>query len=380
MGVKVKERFPGEWWIYIHHNGRRKAKKIGKDKRLALEVAQKIGAKLTLGDMKLLQEDEVNTFGHYADGWINLSVPATCKPSTERDYKIILDKHVLPVFKNIAVNEINRPMIKNFLLSKVNEGFATSTISHMKIVLSGVLSHAVDDEVIPANPAHRLGKLIKSKSPQLDVEPLTRKELSILLKTFKKRFPHYYPLVLTLARTGMRLGEALALQWGDVDFNGRFIAIQRNMVRGEIGTPKSGKSRRVDMSRQLTETLFNMKQSRKVERLENREDWIFTSSVGTPMDGDCFRSRVFSLALTKAKLRKIRIHDLRHSYASALIQAGESLAYVRNQLGHHSIKVTVDIYGHLAPEGNKEAVDRLDDATFRNPDATKKKRAQAINA
>jgi len=67
---------------------------------------------------------------------------------------------------------------------------------------------------------------------------------------------------------------------------------------------------------------------------------------------------------------------LRHTYASLLIQAGESLAYVRDQLGHHSIQVTVDIYGHLAPEGNKEAVDRLDDAdaTIRNLSATSKEK------
>jgi integrase len=76
--------------------------------------------------------------------------------------------------------------------------------------------------------------------------------------------------------------------------------------------------------------------------------------------------------LEKAGLRRIHIHNLRHGYASMLIQAGESLAYIRDQLGHHSIKVTVDIYGHLAPEGNKEAVDRLDDdAIIRNPTATK---------
>lgn len=70
----------------------------------------------------------------------------------------------------------------------------------------------------------------------------------------------------------------------------------------------------------------------------------------------------YIVAAKTAGLRRIRIHDLRHTYASLLIHAGESLAYVRDQLGHHSISVTVDIYGHLAPEGNKEAVDRLDDS------------------
>jgi integrase len=82
-------------------------------------------------------------------------------------------------------------------------------------------------------------------------------------------------------------------------------------------------------------------------------------------------------ALHQAELRQIRIHDLRHTFASLLIQQGESLVYVKEQLGHHSIKITVDTYGHLVPGGNRQAVDKLDDpqthvleATIRNPRAT----------
>ena len=73
------------------------------------------------------------------------------------------------------------------------------------------------------------------------------------------------------------------------------------------------------------------------------------------------RKRVFNKALEKAGMRLIRIHDLRHTFASLLIQNGESLAYVKDQLGHHSIQITVDIYGHLVPGANRQAVDRLDD-------------------
>ena len=79
------------------------------------------------------------------------------------------------------------------------------------------------------------------------------------------------------------------------------------------------------------------------------------------IDPENFRSRVWSKLLAKAGLRRIRIHDLRHTFASLLIQQGESLAYVKEQMGHHSIRVTVDVYGHLVPGGNKAAVDRLDD-------------------
>ena len=109
-----------------------------------------------------------------------------------------------------------------------------------------------------------------------------------------------------------------------------------------------------------------MQLQRKAETLRKGwgkvPEWVFIFEAGKPLILSHWRKGVFDRDLEKAKLRKVRIHDLRHSYASMLIQAGESLAYIRDQLGHHSIKVTVDIYGHLAPEGNKEAVDRLDDA------------------
>ncbi len=93
---------------------------------------------------------------------------------------------------------------------------------------------------------------------------------------------------------------------------------------------------------------------------ENMPEWVFFSEERKPLYRNYCR-RIFIKALDKAELRHIRIHDLRHTYASLLLQAGESMVYVRDQLGHHSIKVTVDIYGHLVPGGNKEAVDRLDD-------------------
>ncbi|MBU1275407.1 MAG: tyrosine-type recombinase/integrase [Proteobacteria bacterium] len=79
------------------------------------------------------------------------------------------------------------------------------------------------------------------------------------------------------------------------------------------------------------------------------------------MERGAFYNRVWRKSLASAGLSRHRIHDLRHTYASLLIQQGESLAYVRDQLGHHSIKLTVDTYGHLAPGGNREAVNKLDD-------------------
>ncbi len=97
--------------------------------------------------------------------------------------------------------------------------------------------------------------------------------------------------------------------------------------------------------------------------------WVFCNNAGNPLLVSNFEKRVFHKLLKTSGIRRVRFHVLRHTFASRLLQNGESPVYVKDQMGHSSIQVTVDIYGHLIPGTNKEAVDRLD-ATGRNPDAT----------
>lgn len=168
-----------------------------------------------------------------------------------------------------------------------------------------------------------------------------------------------------LARTGMRIGEALALEWGDIDFSSGFIDVKRSIVRGKISTPKSGKSRRVDMSRQLTWTLRRHRQESKRKGFElgfgGAPQYVFTNEKGLMIDKDNWRRRIFNKALGKAELRTIRIHDLRHTYATLRISKGDNITDVSNQLGHHSIKLTMDVYYHWIPGKKKAEVDGLDD-------------------
>jgi integrase len=127
-------------------------------------------------------------------------------------------------------------------------------------------------------------------------------------------------------------------------------------------TPKNRKPRRVDMSRELRGALLDLRADRlrASGAAEIASELVFPSEAGTPIEMNNFTARVFKPALTVAGLRAIRFHDLRHTFGSLLIQAGASLAYVRDQMGHSSIQVTVDIYGHLIPGANVTFVGRLD--------------------
>jgi len=307
MGVKIKERPPesGIWWIFINHKGKRQAKKVGTDYDLAVETAKKVEAALVLGDLGFMKKEEkkpVPLFKEYAKGWIEITVPATCKPSTATDYRSILKNHILPVFGKKPVTEIDQQNVRQFLLKKIADGCAISTVTHFKNVLGGVFNEAVMEKTIPANPAHRIGKLGRKQKMAPTVDPLARDELNKFLSAIKKHFPAHHPFVLTLARTGMRLGEALGLQWGDIDFDGRFIWIRRSISRGQVETPKNHTDRRVDMSRQLADTLQSLRTQRKKEALRKWQGevpkWVFPNDAGTfPMNGDIWRREVFVKAL-----------------------------------------------------------------------------------
>lgn len=374
MGVTVRQKSKGKgkpWWVFINHNGNRTSKLVG-DKAAAQDVASKIRAKLQLGEFGFEKEKPDPIFKEYADSWIRTTVPATCKDSTVKDYQDLLWLHVLPVFANLELGGITRGKIKDFLLDKINCGYAKSTVSHMKDVVSGVLNKALDDEVIPVNPVYSLGRnVLKAKKQKKAIDPLSKEELKLLLDTVQVHFPEHYTLFLLLARTGMRIGEALALQWGDIDFVGRFISVERSLVRGRITTPKNGEDRPVDMSLQLAKRLkaheLESKKKGLALGLGDLPEYIFTNDNGNPIDKDNWRRRVFNNALKKAGLR-IRIHDLRHTYATLRISKGDNIQDVSNQLGHSSTTLTLDVYSHWMPGKKKDEVDALDD-DFMHPSA-----------
>jgi integrase len=171
------------------------------------------------------------------------------------------------------------------------------------------------------------------------------------------------------------------LKWGDIQFGAgeddanRYILVQRNYVNGRFTTPKSNKSRRVDLSRQLRNTLLELRDKRLLEaflkgKTSIADDLIFLSKTGTVLDASNLIHYYFLPCIEKAGLRHFRFHDLRHTFGSLLIQQGASLTYVKDQMGHSSIQVTVDTYGHLIPGADVAWIDKLDAPTSPQPSAT----------
>src|SRR5215831_12977970 len=364
MGVKVRQ-WKGAWWVFINHQGQRKAKRIGagaSGKKAAQQVAQQIQTRLALGQAAFDNSKAGVSIDEYAETFLS-RIEQTRKHTTHADYKKILDRDILPVFRGLDLRDITREKVKNLAMACLKKGQSPKTVQNIIRCLSSLFSHALEDNLIAINPALKPGKFLPKISKRRNINPLTREEVALLLATARDKLPRYYPLFLCAVRTGLRMGELLALQWPDIDWQGRFIEVQRNYTHWKVTTPKSGESRRVDMSRELTQTLKDLHLERQIEAGATGTEvpvWVFPSEIGGLLHPHNIRDRVFYGLLTKAKLRKVRFHDLRHTFASLLLQNGESPVYVKEQMGHSSIQVTVDLYGHLIPGGNKQAVDRLD--------------------
>jgi len=368
MGVKVRKR-GAKWYVVIDYHGRRKSKCVG-TREAAEKVKREIEARLAMGDFRIFEKDAGTKFADYAQRWLRSCVRPNLKPSTVESYEVILRVHLLPRFGEMPLNQISRAKVRELQAEMVRAGTWTrNTVKNVFAILRALFSQAIEEGAVTLNPATRLGKFNKADKEGRKTEFLTEAEADSFLSAVRALRPERHPFFLCALRTGLRLGELLALEWDDVQFgqdeqdSNRFIMVRHNIVRGIPGEPKSRKPRRVDLNRELRQVLLEFRDARMLEAFAHGESeatgLVFPSQTGAPLDSRNVYHRDFLPCLQAAGLRRVTFHALRHSFASHLIQRGASLAYVREQLGHSSIAVTVNFYGHLEPGRNIEWVDAL---------------------
>ncbi len=366
MGVTlVKKMATGDFYVRIHSGGQRTSRKIGNvDSRTARKVAAEWRKKLAMGliDFTNGRQTGIPLFGQYTTEYINDYAKKTLKYNTWTSYQKLIKLHMLPVWKNRRLDSFTKIDVRKLLLEKQNDGLV---INNLRICISAIFQHAVESEILQTNPARALGRAFRNGVSKTHVQFLSKDQVSAFLEVVQKGAPEFYDFCLCAFRTGMRLGELLGLAWDCVDFNAKQIVVRRNFSHKHWDTPKSHKVRHVDMSNQLSAVLRERFQKRNKDlqcrSFETEKIYlVFPNQNGEPLNPDRFRVEIFQPLLTKAKLPKIRLHDMRHTYASLLLQAGAPIHYVKEQLGHSSIATTVDLYGHCQAGANRSVLDSLD--------------------
>jgi integrase len=171
-----------------------------------------------------------------------------------------------------------------------------------------------------------------------------------------------YAFFLIAVLTGLRISELIGLQWDDVDFVNHVLIVKRAITSRRLETPKSHYLRSVDIAEDLEPVLERLLAYRKEQWLKNGApvpEWISCNDEGNFINEFHFRDRKFYPLRRAAGVRAFRIHDLRHTYASLMLQNGEPSTHVKEQMGHHSIQLTVDTYGHRIPGSNRASANRL---------------------
>jgi integrase len=292
------------------------------------------------------------TFGEYAGAWLNARTDL--KPKTRHQFDSLLALYVLPTWRTVPLAKITFEGLSQWAARLTAAGLGSSGLRQAVFVTSAALDHAVRSGRIRANPAHGL-KL--PRPPRRDHVFLTHDQVHDLAATSGS----CRVLVLLLAYTGLRWGEATALRACDIDLTRHRIDVRRAHadVGGHIvlGTPKSHQNRTVPIPRFLANELADLTTGKTADQL------VFTTQGGHLLRLPNWRREVFLPARIRAGIStRFRVHDLRHTAASLMIQAGYPPKRLQEIMGHASITTTVDLYGHLYPGDMDRYADRLDSA------------------
>jgi integrase len=358
-GIFVSLNEFGSWELILRRGCDRKKKAIGKggdNLTKAIKAAELLAAKLELPLNREESPATKRTFSMVIDEWYSLNVQRW-QPGTQERYQCIIRNFLRPLH-NLPLDQVDRLKVKRLLvdLMKIR---AANTVEVVHAVISGIFSEAIDLGYTDKNPAYGLLKKIlppKNKRNLNEPDPFNQKDLGWLLEGAWDKLPEPFPLILeTMAMSGMRLGEALAMSCGNLDTLNRQYNVAEATRQGRFGPPKSGK-RLIDLDETLVGKLDTHIKKLKKAGLTTGvlPHYLFPGITQRMVQGALRR------ACMAARLRVRSPHDLRHTYATLLLMDHYSPAYVQKQLGHHSISMTVDIYGHWVPgEGKKDLVKTL---------------------
>jgi len=378
--VSVFQRKDGRWCAAYYDETKNKRCYLYGNSRE--QVEQKVNEKMVTEqpDSSLEEDitDEPKKDSLYLQTWIydyfmefkrnNLKV------TTFNSYLGLYRKHILnSEIGMMQITEIDTISLQKFYNQKASEGYSSKTIRHMSVIINETLDYAVRLRMIEFNPNKYT---ILPKKEKYEASILTKEEVNVLLEQAKKE--PLYPIVITCLFTGMRKGEIMALKWENVDFKNKVIHIKGSLCRVEkeadengvrrtvyeVMEPKTKKSiRSIPMLEQTYEALNIQKQRQEEDKklyaeIYRDQDFVFAKFDGSYISQRGFMNQYHAF-LKKYDVRDIRFHDLRHTFASLLIESGTSAKVVQELLGHTTITTTMDIYTHISEHVKVEALQKI---------------------
>jgi integrase len=384
-GSIFQRKSDGRWVARVTNEG-------GKQKAIYGDTADEVVDALARARGQQLDHlpftDERVTLRHWLQTWLENKRPPMIKPKSWVAYEGRLRLHVVPQLGHIRLRKLQPQDVRAFLAERLEAGLSTSMVRDLRAVLKTALNQAVKDGYIRRNAA-ALAEPFEVESKPMDV--YTPEEARRLLEA--ARGDRLEALWTTAVAIGLREGESKGLEWDDIDFVRGLLTVRHNLQRvhrvrrGDVvkegerktelltGRPKA-RQHKLDpplpLPRLVVESLQRHRALQEEERRLAGSAWkgdgrlVFTTRVGTPHE---HLDLEFHRLCDKAALRRIRLHDLRHSAASILIAQGVHPKAIQELLRHRSIQITMDRCGHLFDQVRRETADKMD-AVLRNVSET----------
>jgi integrase len=383
MGVMVRE-CKGAWWIFVNYHGRRKAKRVGTGKegrRAARAAAEKIQAKLALGDVSVLEPQTTTspTFGVVADEWLR-KYPAlhAIQPGTLDNYRSFTLKHLIPFFGAMPLTNITAQTIEDFIEAKrapggsvLRRGKALSdgSLRTGLLALRLILQRAVRTQLIAANP---MKEVEWRGAPHVEqVDPFTSLELRAIITAAHTIEPDFATMLQVWAQTGMRAGEVSGLQRQDIDLDRGTALVRRTWSRQRLGPTKTKRERVVSLLHPITDETHDWRPgataaSRTVVaglrrlRVQSLDPEAFVFGHGHTPRSSMEVHRAWRRVLVKAGVRYRSPEQLRHTFASTMLSRNAPLLYVQQQGGWRSATVLLRVYARWLPQAFDPVIEAVD--------------------
>jgi integrase len=360
--------------------------------RLAKEEAERFLAEAML--RRSLGAPEPATrrvrFREFAAEWLRDYAQAHVGAATYVNYESVLRVHLVPELGRLYLSQITRKDLDALVADwasggprfqervrlardqereragregrnprPVRVGRSAKTISNAIVPLREMLGHAVEWGYLAINPAVGVKRPRDRRPAEQTMRVLDPDQLRRLMAAAEPGLDR--TLLMTAAASGARMGELRALQWADLDHDRGRLWVRRSVGLDGVQQPKSRRSvRAVAIPPTLVQALL---EQRMASRHKKPADFMFASDAGTPLDPANLRRR-YKAALRRAGLPAVRFHDLRHSYASVLVQQGAHPKFISEQLGHASVQITMDRYSHLLDQSYADESAKLEAALF----------------
>lgn len=316
--------------------------------------------------------DNKMTLNQYLPKWLEMAAKRKVKDTTFENYQNVINFRILPVLGHVTLKDLNGSACQNFFNLLIDQELSNGYIKTIYKIFNISLEKAIDWDLILKNP---LRKVDIPKERKRKYTVWKREELLRFLQVAKDEDLDYFALFFVCIYTGLRRGELLGLKWEDVNFKDGNLHIQRNQTYlngtftyGSLKTESS--SRVIKLDDETLNTLMQHKKRQSELKLlygpqYSIENLIFSRKNGQPIQPTTL-TVTFHNIMKKSNVPKIRFHDLRHTHATLLLEAGVSLKEVQERLGHSSIKMTGDIYAHVTEEMKSNASKKFSEYMQKN--------------